>query len=116
MKHLILLLGLCCTLTIVAQRPSRVPAFPGEIEKIQPNGDTLYIYLRGNEHHHFAMTTDGWMIETNKKGWLCYAVTHKDSTKPSLRKAHNKNARSTCETKWLNRRGIRKITNEVQLQ
>lgn len=45
-----------------------VPAYKGIIERVQPNGDTLRTYLRGDERHHWMMTEDGWQIlETKKK-------------------------------------------------
>ena len=94
-------------LGLQAQQPSRVPAYPGIIERTQPNGYVLRTYLRGDEHMHFMMTEDGWEIMENKKGWLVYAKKDKKGqTVPACRKAHNKDQRSRCEKCWLKRHGI----------
>lgn len=84
-----------------------VPAYPGLIERTQPNGYVLRTYLRGDEHKHWAMTEDGWQIVENKKGWLMYAQKKKNGTiVASRRKARNAEDRKKCEVKWLNKKGI----------
>ena len=92
-----------------AQGPQRVPAYRGVIERVQPNGDTLRVYLRGDERGHFTMTEDGWQVLENSKGWLKYARTNrKGEVVSSWRKAHNADKRSKCEIKWINKYGIKK--------
>jgi len=92
-----------------AQGPARVPAYRGLIERIQPNGDTLRVYLRGDERSHFTMTEDGWQVIENKKGWLKYAKKNrKGEAVMSCRKAHNAEKRGKCETRWIKRKGVRK--------
>lgn len=108
------------TLGLQAQQPARVPAYRGVIERIQPSGDTLHIYLRGDEHWHFAMTVDGWQIKENKKGALCYCKLktrkvngEKQQTAVLTRRmAHDADKRSKCEQRWLNRHGIQKMAEE----
>lgn len=113
MKNTLLLILFFCALPLMAQqkedtRPARVPAYRGVIDKVQPNGDTLQIYLRGDERMHWTMTLDGWQILTNRKGWICYAKARKEEVIPSCRKAHNEGQRTRCEMRWLERHGIRK--------
>lgn len=92
-----------------AQDMQRVPAYRGIIERLQPNGDTLRIYLRGDERSHFAMTVDGWQIMEDQKGWLKYAKKNrKGEAVISCRKAHNAEERKKCEIKWINKYGIKK--------
>ena len=94
---------------IHAQAPSKVPAYRGMIERVQPNGDTLRVYLQGDERSHFTVTEDGWMVLENNKGWLKYAKKNrKGEVVVSCRKAHNAENRKKCETKWINRYGIKK--------
>lgn len=111
-RTLILFTLLVVMISISSAQTSKrqsVPAYPGVIERIQPNGDTLRTYLRGDERNHWLMTEDGWQIGENDKGWLVYVQQKKDgSTKKSCRKAHNAEARSCCEKKWLDKHGIRK--------
>ncbi|MBP3586750.1 MAG: hypothetical protein J6J29_04565 [Paludibacteraceae bacterium] len=98
-----------------AQRPSRVPAYPGIINRVQPDtGDTLQIYLRGDERKHYAMTVDGWQVMENDKGILCYVTQKGEEKKVSNKRAHNAAERSCCETRWLERHGI-KHTNDDSL-
>lgn len=86
-----------------------VPAYRGLIERVQPNGYTLRTYLRGDEHRHWMMTEDGWLIRETDKGWLKYAKTNrKGEVVTSCRKAKNAEDRSKCQNKWLNKKGIKK--------
>ena len=97
-------------LGINAQEPAKVPAYRGLIERVQPNGDTLRTYLRGDEHKHWMMMEDGWQILETDKGWLKYAKKNrKGETVISCRKAHNAEKRSKCEQRWLKKKGIMKI-------
>ncbi len=108
----ILLLVAVMAMTAVgmnAQQPAKVPAYKGLIERVQPNGDTLRTYLRGDEHKHWMMTEDGWQIKESKKGWLKYAkLNRKGEAVISCRKAHNAEKRSQCEKRWLDKHGIMK--------
>ena len=49
MKKIAFILFACVafTLNVCAQQPARVPARPGVIERVQPNGDTLHVFLLG---------------------------------------------------------------------
>ena len=96
--------GIC-----MADGPARVPAYRGIIERVQPNGDTLRTFLRGDEHKHWMMTEDGWQIFETKKGWYKYAKTNrKGEVVTGCCKAHNAEKRSKCENKWLLKHGVKK--------
>ena len=115
MKKIFLLAAMAITLTVGmnAQKPSRVPAYQGLIERVQPNGDTLRTYLRGDERRHWLMTEDHWQLFENKKGWLVYAQkTRKGEIVVSRKKAHNAENRSKCENKWLNKKGNKLMSRE----
>ena len=95
--------------SVRAQGPARVPAFRGVIERVQPNGDTLHVYLQGDERSHFTVTEDGWMILENDKGWLKYAKKNRrGDVVMSCRKAHDANKRKKCEKRWLAKYGLKK--------
>lgn len=110
---------ICGILSIAAfgqnnQKPTThrrgIPAYRGVIERVQPNGDTLRIYQRGDERQHYAMTVDGWQILENGKGYICYATQDKTGKAvASRKKAHNEEKRCCCEQRWLRRHGIQKI-------
>ena len=106
---LISLIAAICGLSLHAKLPQRVPAFRGVIERIQPNGDTLHIYLRGDERYHYSMTVDGWQVMENKKGVICYAKMKKGEAVASCKRAKDKEKRSRCEQKWLMKKGIMKM-------
>ena len=103
------------TMGLSAQGPAKVPAYRGLIERVQPNGDTLRTYLRGDEHMHWMMTEDGWQIRENDKEWLVYVKKNgKGQIVTTRRKAHNAESRSKCEKKWLKKHGVKKeIGKEV---
>lgn len=97
------------TLGIYAEGPAKVPAYRGLIERVQPNGYTLRTYLRGDEHHHWMMTEDGWQIKETKKGWYKYAkITRKGEVKTSWRKARNIEDRTRAQKRWLDKHGVQK--------
>jgi len=111
MKKVLWVVALMAIMTVGmrAQHPSKVPAYRGLIERVQPNGDTLHSYLRGDERSHFMTTEDGWQIMESNKGWYKYAKTNrKGEAVISNRKAHNKDQRSKCENRWLEKHGIKK--------
>lgn len=92
-----------------AQRAAKVPAYPGIIKRVQPNGDTLRTYLRGDEHKHWMMTEDGWQIKETDKQWYKYAkMNRKGEVVTSCRKAHNAEDRCKCEKRWLEKHGVKK--------
>ena len=110
----VLLVALLATMTLglKAQSPARVPAYRGIIERVQPNGDTIQTYLRGDEHYHYMMTLDGWEILRNNKGWYVYAKRlavrgERLEVTPSRKKVHA-GKRSKCETRWLEKHGVKK--------
>ena len=68
MKRLILILAIGCGLLAIAQKPARVPARPGVIERVQPNGDTIRVRLHGDERQHWMTLEDGkTLVAENKK-------------------------------------------------
>lgn len=95
------------SVNIYAQRqPARVQAISTPIQRVQPDGDTLTILLRGDERSHFTMTLDGWKISENEKGQLCYLTVKKNKETLSSRQAHNADRRKCCEKRWLKKNGI----------
>ena len=111
MKKIFLMMAVMATMTLGmnAQKPAKVPAYRGVIERVQPNGDTLQTYLRGDERMHWMMTVDGWQITENEKGWLVYMTKDKEGkAKATCKKAHNEAQRSKCEKRWLEKKGVKK--------
>lgn len=111
MKKIFFLLISLSLLTGFAEAvpPHRVPAYRGVIERVQPNGDTLQTFLRGDERKHWMMTVDGWQIGENRRGRLCYMTrTRRGDVVLSRRTAHNAADRKCSEKRWLTRYGIKK--------
>lgn len=93
----------------MAQPRRGVPAYPGPIERIQPDGDTLIIRLHGDERKHWATTEDGYLIAENEQGTLCYALQKKDGTiVAGKRQAHNADKRLRCEQRYVTRKATKK--------
>ena len=70
-KRVMGILGVCCMFFAMCvwaqQKPSRVPAYQGVIERIQPNGDTIYFRLHGDERRHWMTLEDGkTLVKENK--------------------------------------------------
>lgn len=114
MKKILLLVAVMATMMVGAnaQTPAKVPAYKGIIMRVQPNGDSIRTYLRGDEHMHWMMTEDGWQIKESKNGWYKYAkINRKGEAVISCKKAKNPEKRSKCEKKWLEKHGVKKIEN-----
>jgi hypothetical protein len=79
MRRLLLILAMGCGLWAIGQKPARVPAYQGVIERVQPNGDTVYVRLHGDERNHWMTLEDGkTLVKENKKGYICYAKKKKN--------------------------------------
>ncbi len=50
-----------------------VPAMPGFRPFKQPDGSTIILELKGDEHFHFAQTEDGYSVIRDAEGWWTYA-------------------------------------------
>lgn len=81
----------------VPPRLHKVPAYPGVIQRAMANGDTLSIYLRGDERRHWVMTIDGYEVE--EKDNLFYYV--RKNGKLSKHIATNEDKRSRFRKWWL---------------
>ena len=93
-------------------RPQRVPAYRGVIPRIQPDGDTLHVFLRGDEWSHFSMTTDGYEVREDKDGRICYMqyVAGSDTKEATDRQAHDARKRTPEEQEWLEKNGVKRST------
>jgi hypothetical protein len=79
MKRLLLILAIGCGLLAIGQKPAKVPAYKGVIERVQPNGDTVYVRLHGDERMHWMTLEDGTtLVKENKNGYICYAKKKKN--------------------------------------
>jgi len=118
MRKVIGIIIICCaTIGMWAQSPHHAPARPGIFAITQPNGDTLHIQLIGDEWWHARLTADGYYIAQGKDGWWYYAQWGTEYTDPNgnprnaliatTKKAHDKAKRCVCETKWLDKKGIK---------
>lgn len=116
MKRYLIIMALIASAATMMYAQNRgprrgMPAKREPIEFVQPNGDTLTIRLVGDEWHHYRMTVDGYLIDQNDKGYYCYAqYNSKGKIVCTRRKAHNKDKRSKCEQRYLDRY----IPNKIQ--
>ena len=71
MKKLIVLLFLCvnvCGYVFASQ------AIPGPYLEIQPNGDSIYVYFRGDEYGSFNTDLKGYVVDKNEDGYWVYVT------------------------------------------
>lgn len=110
MKKVLYLISFFMSCALYAQ-PQRVPARRDPIVRVQPNGDSLTVLLRGDEWRHWMMTADGWHIRENKKGVLCYMRSLGGvEQEVSNRHAHDADKRSCCEKRWLKKHGVQNLS------
>jgi hypothetical protein len=89
MKQLFIILSVVCMASgvLAQQKPARVPAYQGVIERVQPNGDTVYVRLHGDERRHWMTLEDGkTLVKENREGYICYAKKKKNGTIVATRK------------------------------
>ena len=89
MKQLFIILSVLCMASgvLAQQKPARVPAYQGVIERVQPNGDTVYVRLHGDERKHWMTLEDGkTLVKENREGYICYAKKKKNGTIVATRK------------------------------
>lgn len=73
MKKLSKFLGLVIAALMVSVAAKAVPAYPKPVTFTQPNGETVTITLKGDEHIHWAVSEDGYTLLTNSEGYMTYA-------------------------------------------
>lgn len=57
-----------------------VPAYRGALKAVQPDGTTITFYLRGDEHGHECISTDGYRLMQDKQGAYRYAKIKENKT------------------------------------
>lgn len=78
------------------------PALPVRQKIMQPDGTTITVYLRGDEHVHFYETTDGLMLQKCPNGFYRYAeVSGQGEVTPGLFIAHDPDFRSAKESLYI---------------
>ncbi len=77
---------------------SAIPAYPGILSRMQPDGTVIQYELIGDEYFHMAMTTDGYLLEEDSRGAFCYAQMDQDCQRiRTLTLAHNVETRGDKE-------------------
>ncbi len=110
-KTLILLLFMCSSLIVAHAQVNKVPASKKPIEYKQPDGTTLTILLKGDERLHWAETTDGYTLLSNRKNGYEYAKLSRCRKNLVLsgKLAHEADKRTEKEIKYLKKipKGLR---------
>lgn len=70
-RRLILLMIVWISLVVPA---GAVPAYPGLIETIQPDGTIIHIRLRGDEYFNWAVSSDGYTLVKDYEHFYTYAI------------------------------------------
>jgi M6 family metalloprotease-like protein len=110
-KVLVILAFLCVVAGLFA-----VPAYPGLINFIQPDGSELEIYLKGDEKVKWAETTDGYSILFNRDGFYEYATLNQNNDMvPSGIRVNEIHLRNQTEIDFLNRTSKHLFYNEEQI-
>ena len=74
MKKLSIILFLCVS---VCKGIFASAAIPGPYLEIQPNGDSIYVYFRGDEYLSFCADTKGNVVDKNEDGYWVYVTIKK---------------------------------------
>ena len=102
----------CFTLRVYA-----VPAKPTPLTVTLPDGTTLTVRLYGDESFHYYMTTDGYLLLRDDKGYFYYAAEAVDkSLKPSSYRANDIMKRTVAEKNFLTSLDKQKIQQALQVE
>jgi M6 family metalloprotease-like protein len=90
---------LVALLTLASGIAQAIPAYRGKLCYKQPDGTSVYYYLRGDEYCHARYSEDGYMLDENSRGALCYTrIDEKGKSIVSDVQAHDISARTAIET------------------
>ncbi|GAT63736.1 M6 family metalloprotease domain-containing protein [Paludibacter jiangxiensis] len=62
-------------LLICATKVAAVSAFPWPVKITQPDGSSVTVVQKGDEHVHWMETSDGMTLMKNARGYITYATT-----------------------------------------
>ncbi|MDR0543631.1 MAG: immune inhibitor A, partial [Dysgonamonadaceae bacterium] len=80
-------------MSIMSQAAFAVPAVPWPVEKIQPDGTKISVYIRGDEKVHWFESLDGYTLMYDSNKYLAYAEQDaKGSLVPSKVRLSKSNA------------------------
>ena len=97
---------LLIALLLEAAPVAAAPAMPGAITRTQPNGEQLAVTLHGDERRHFMTTADGYLVQENPQGRICYVIYRKGKAKISCLQARNADMRPKCHARWVQKHGV----------
>jgi len=101
-KSLIIILLMFSSLFVAHAQVNKVPASNKSIEYKQPDGTVVTLTLKGDENLHWAVTSDGYTIISNKEKGYDYAKLDKNKNIVSSGKlAHNADNRTKKEIRFL---------------
>lgn len=114
MKQSCFSLSMLFFITINTFNLKAVPAFPHPVVITQPDGSTLTVQRRGDEHRKITTTTDGYIIVRNQRGIYTYALPDGSSRFVSGEMiARDPEKRNASDLNYLSK--IKKI-NEIEIK
>lgn len=94
-----------------------VPAKPGKLAYTLPNGETISVYLHGDESAHYYTTEDGHVLTQDNEGFFRYVTTDKNGVnKMSDVVATNLNKRNSQETLFVKSLEREKILKNLEVE
>ncbi|GHT02994.1 hypothetical protein FACS189440_04060 [Bacteroidia bacterium] len=78
MKIKIILVGVLSLFSVMFHSVFAAPAVPWPVEKIQPDGTKITVYLKGDEKVHWMESLDGYTLMYNSKKNIVYAEQDAD--------------------------------------
>lgn len=78
-----------------------VPARPGGVRVVQPDGSVFTLHLRGDEYMHFNTTSDGYSVVKDQRGYYVYAALKDGQLIPTAHVAHDVEERSAAEQNYV---------------
>ena len=72
-KKMIIRLFVCFIFIALGNNILAVPAVPWQVEKKQPDGSIISVYLRGDEKVHWMESEDGYTLMYDAEGYIVYA-------------------------------------------
>lgn len=105
-KNIYLLLAML----LVSLRVAAIPAIPHPMQVTQPDGSVITIQIHGDEHFHYIVTEDNYLITQKASGEYVYAEFDGEQIKPTHMLVSAPEKRSLAERQLLVKLGRNPIT------
>ena len=111
MKRILATIGIAVGITATALA---IPAKPTPVEFTQPDGSVINVQIRGDEHHHFYLSEDGYLLVNVDDAFYYGNVNDLGEIKASSLLARPAGLRTSVENEYLSKVDMQKVFGNLE--